>query len=236
MARPRWKRLTITAIKVGRGARGALGRRASRASHLERPARPEQIAALRAGLAGRFRTALPGGSVGLRPCSTSGFCDRSATPVRLVPALRAYLVSHLGKYVPGKAMVVVVRAGMVVPFGGRASTAAIATFYETLVMMAAGGLIAAAGFARAVRSHPVEIHAAGLGPGRASRLSDCRLGGAGAGAGVSRPGRCRRCSAGWRDSSACPSPAWAPRRCLASRGGSWCRVFSGRRAAGSCWA
>ena len=64
-----------------------------------------------------------------------------------MPALRAYLVSHLGKYVPGKAMVVVVRAGMVVPFGARASTAAIATFYETLVMMAAGGLIAAAGFA-----------------------------------------------------------------------------------------
>ncbi len=41
----------------------------------------------------------------------------SPTPVRLFPALRAYLVSHLGKYVPGKAMVVVVRAGMVVPFG-----------------------------------------------------------------------------------------------------------------------
>ena len=38
---------------------------------------------------------------------------------------------------------------MVVPFGARASTAAIATFYETLVMMAAGGLIAAAGFAMA---------------------------------------------------------------------------------------
>jgi hypothetical protein len=73
----------------------------------------------------------------------------SATPVRLLPALRAYLVSHLGKYVPGKAMVVIVRAGMVVPFGVRASTAAIATFYETLVMMASGGLIAAAGFAAA---------------------------------------------------------------------------------------
>ena len=29
----------------------------------------------------------------------------SPTPVRLFPALRAYLVSHLGKYVPGKAMV-----------------------------------------------------------------------------------------------------------------------------------
>ena len=76
----------------------------------------------------------------------------SATPVGLLPALRAYLVSHLGKYVPGKAMVVIVRAGMVVPFGARASTAAIATFYETLVMMASGGLIAAAGFATATGS------------------------------------------------------------------------------------
>jgi glycosyltransferase 2 family protein len=76
----------------------------------------------------------------------------SSTPVHLLPALRAYLVSHLGKYVPGKAMVVIVRAGMVVPFGVRASTAAIATFYETLVMMASGGLIAAAGFAMAVGS------------------------------------------------------------------------------------
>ena len=35
----------------------------------------------------------------------------SPTPVRLFPALRAYLVSHLGKYVPGKAMVVVVARG-----------------------------------------------------------------------------------------------------------------------------
>ncbi len=62
------------------------------------------------------------------------------------PALRAYLVSHLGKYVPGKAMVVVVRVALSTPFDVRAATAAAATFYETLVMMAAGGLIAAACF------------------------------------------------------------------------------------------
>jgi len=70
-----------------------------------------------------------------------------ATPTRLAPALRAYLVSHLGKYVPGKAMVVVIRAGLVVPHGARPATAAFATLYETLAMMAAGGLVAAAGFA-----------------------------------------------------------------------------------------
>jgi uncharacterized membrane protein YbhN (UPF0104 family) len=81
----------------------------------------------------------------------------SPARVSLGPALKAYLVSHLGKYVPGKAMVVVVRTGMVVPFGARASTAAIATFYETLVMMAAGGMIAAAGFAPVESSHPVTV-------------------------------------------------------------------------------
>ncbi|HWE36047.1 MAG TPA: lysylphosphatidylglycerol synthase domain-containing protein [Isosphaeraceae bacterium] len=70
---------------------------------------------------------------------------RSPSPVGLGAAWRAYLISHLGKYVPGKAMVVVMRAGLVAPSGARPATAAFATFYETLVMMAAGGLIAAAG-------------------------------------------------------------------------------------------
>ncbi|HEV3121494.1 MAG TPA: hypothetical protein VGY53_06310, partial [Isosphaeraceae bacterium] len=70
----------------------------------------------------------------------------SATPIGLAPALRAYVISHLGKYVPGKAMVVVMRAGLVVPQGARMATAAFATLYETLVMMAAGGLMAAVGF------------------------------------------------------------------------------------------
>ena len=71
----------------------------------------------------------------------------SATPTPFYPALRAYLVSHLGKYVPGKAMVVVIRSGLVVPFGARAATATFATLYETLAMMASGGLVAAVGFA-----------------------------------------------------------------------------------------
>lgn len=71
---------------------------------------------------------------------------RGTTPVRLLPSIRAYLIGHLGKYVPGKAMVVVVRVGLIVPFGARASTAAIATFYETLVMMASGSLLALVGF------------------------------------------------------------------------------------------
>lgn len=70
----------------------------------------------------------------------------SATPVGYLPALRAYLISHLGKYVPGKAMVVVMRAGLLTSYGARPATAAFATLYETLTMMSAGGLIAVLGF------------------------------------------------------------------------------------------
>lgn len=83
------------------------------------------------------------------------------------PALRAYLISHLGKYVPGKAMVVVLRAGLISPFGVRPATAALGTLYETLVMMAAGGLVAAFGFA--LSSGPIQalpaLASLGLGGG-----------------------------------------------------------------------
>lgn len=72
---------------------------------------------------------------------------RSPTPISRFAAQRAYLVSHLGKYVPGKAMVVVMRAALSRPYGARASTSAVATFYETLVMMASGALMAAVLFA-----------------------------------------------------------------------------------------
>jgi hypothetical protein len=71
----------------------------------------------------------------------------SATPVGPWAAVRAYLISHLGKYVPGKALVVVLRVGLVTGYGARPATAAFSTLYETLVMMASGGLVAAVGFA-----------------------------------------------------------------------------------------
>lgn len=78
------------------------------------------------------------------------FFDRilkaSPTPVRLGPAVRAYLISHLGKYVPGKALVVVMRVGLTTPYGARAATAAFATLYETLVMMTGGAIVATLGF------------------------------------------------------------------------------------------
>lgn len=65
-------------------------------------------------------------------------------PVSLSQSLRAYYVGQLGKYVPGKAMVVVIRAGMVRGCGGDPTVAAACVFYETLTMMAIGALMAAA--------------------------------------------------------------------------------------------
>jgi hypothetical protein len=87
----------------------------------------------------------------------------SATPVGTPAALRAYLISHLGKYVPGKAMVVVMRVGLSSPYGARPATAAFATFYETLVMMAAGSALAAVAFATGPR--PVQLWALALAAG-----------------------------------------------------------------------
>jgi len=84
---------------------------------------------------------------------------------RPLPALRAYLMSHLGKYVPGKAMVVVLRAGLMAPTGTRPATSAFATLYETLVMMAAGGFVAAIGFATAPGPLQAIPALAGLGLG-----------------------------------------------------------------------
>ena len=63
---------------------------------------------------------------------------------RLGETLRAYFIGHLGKYVPGKAMVVVIRTGLI--RSGRVNTgvAAASVFFETLTMMSVGAFLAAA--------------------------------------------------------------------------------------------
>jgi uncharacterized membrane protein YbhN (UPF0104 family) len=58
--------------------------------------------------------------------------------------LRAFYIGHLGKYVPGKAMVVVLRTGLVRGARVRTSVAAASVFLETLTMMAVGAMLAAA--------------------------------------------------------------------------------------------
>ncbi len=89
--------------------------------------------------------------------------ESSPAPVGRGAALRAYLISHLGKYVPGKAMVVLMRVTLLSNFGGRATTVTFASFYETLVMMAAGGLIGAIGFAPRADQRLPAVASLGLG-------------------------------------------------------------------------
>ncbi|NIP85062.1 MAG: hypothetical protein GTO03_05660 [Planctomycetales bacterium] len=60
----------------------------------------------------------------------------------LAATIRAYYIGHLGKYVPGKALVVVLRAGLLRETGVPASVAAAAVFLETLTMMAVGAFLA----------------------------------------------------------------------------------------------
>lgn len=62
--------------------------------------------------------------------------------VKLSDAVSAQLVGHLGKYVPGKAMVVVIRAGRLAGVGVPILVGSIAVFLETLLMMAVGAAVA----------------------------------------------------------------------------------------------
>jgi glycosyltransferase 2 family protein len=163
MARPRSTQLAITAVKaaVAVVVLWAVGRHVLRTyGDLRGKSESLHFDPLWLAMSGALYLA------GLLACAV--FYERilqsSNAPIGFLPAWRAYIVSHLGKYVPGKAMVVVLRSGMAVPYGGRASTAAIATFYETLVMMCAGGLVAAIGFASGSRSETIAFTLWGWGP------------------------------------------------------------------------
>jgi glycosyltransferase 2 family protein len=71
----------------------------------------------------------------------------------VVETLRAYYIGHLGKYVPGKAMVVVLRAGLIRGHRVDTGVAAVSVFFETLLMMSVGALISAAILAVWFRQH-----------------------------------------------------------------------------------
>lgn len=58
-------------------------------------------------------------------------------------SVRAYYLSQVGKYVPGKAMVVVIRVGAVRSERCNTTVAASSVFVETLTYMAVGGLMSA---------------------------------------------------------------------------------------------
>lgn len=84
-------------------------------------------------------------SVGQLPCGL--FWGRILAAlgqrVPLGAVIRAFYIGHLGKYAPGKAMVVVMRTSMLVPHGARPALAAVSVFYETFTMMAVGALLSA---------------------------------------------------------------------------------------------
>ena len=61
-----------------------------------------------------------------------------------LPPCGPYFIGHLGKYVPGKAMVVVLRAGLICGPGVEAPLAVVSVFFETLTMMSVGAMMAAA--------------------------------------------------------------------------------------------
>lgn len=58
-------------------------------------------------------------------------------------SIAAQLLGHVGKYVPGKAMVIVLRAGALAQDGVRPLPATVSVFLETFLMMAVGGTVAA---------------------------------------------------------------------------------------------
>jgi uncharacterized membrane protein YbhN (UPF0104 family) len=66
-------------------------------------------------------------------------------------SLAAYFIGHLGKYVPGKALVVVIRAGMIRGPRVDAKVAAACVAIETLTMMAVGAAISLAVLSSVVR-------------------------------------------------------------------------------------
>ncbi len=58
--------------------------------------------------------------------------------------IRAYFVGHMGKYVPGKALVLVIRGALLKDYGAKPVLAGLTAAYETLVSMSAGAAIAIA--------------------------------------------------------------------------------------------
>lgn len=61
-----------------------------------------------------------------------------------LPLARAYYCGHLGKYVPGKATVLLIRSGLLRPYGVPIAQSALGVVIETLGVMAVGLAVAAA--------------------------------------------------------------------------------------------
>lgn len=62
---------------------------------------------------------------------------------KVLTAVAAQIIGHVGKYVPGKAMVLVLRGGVLARDGVGPMTSTISVFLETFLMMAVGAVVAA---------------------------------------------------------------------------------------------
>jgi len=72
----------------------------------------------------------------------------------LFETMRAFYVGHLGKYFPGKALVVVIRTALIRSQRVDTTVAAASVFVETLTMMAVGAVVAAVLLAKLFREYP----------------------------------------------------------------------------------
>ena len=63
-------------------------------------------------------------------------------PVTLGRSLAAQILGHLGKYVPGKAMVIVLRVNALTNDPTQIAPGSVAVFFETLLMMSVGAAVA----------------------------------------------------------------------------------------------
>ena len=69
---------------------------------------------------------------------------RTGQKVKLGESLRAYYISQLGKYVPGKWMVILLRRTLLRDRSVENTVVAASVFFETLTMLAVGSAMAAA--------------------------------------------------------------------------------------------
>ena len=101
----------------------------------------------------------PAGCICSARCSAASFgiacCGRWGKTSACGRAAGLSIIGHLGKYVPGKAMVVILRAGMIRGPGVDAPLAVVSVFFETLTMMAVGALMAAGIVAVWFRGQPL---------------------------------------------------------------------------------
>jgi glycosyltransferase 2 family protein len=87
--------------------------------------------------------------LGLTCCAAfwMGLLRRLGGRLDLWPGVRAYTMSQLGKYVPGKGWPLLIRVTLAMQAGVRPGLAALSGAYEILTMMAAGAFLAAVLFA-----------------------------------------------------------------------------------------